>query len=134
MSANVPMWSQIEVDAGIVAASILTLRPLLKSLTSAYTTRRSMRVSFVRFIPETRDSWAKTKSSTPSHPSFSRERDVTSVMFSVDEMNEELEKEIGRPWTNGSSADHKGDIGVARLTESIIVPEDAARSKCTGGG
>lgn len=51
------MWSQIEVDIGILAASLPCLSPLLKLVWSGFSTIRAGTPSQVPTIPGYRGSW-----------------------------------------------------------------------------
>ncbi|KAH7065868.1 hypothetical protein BKA63DRAFT_585876 [Paraphoma chrysanthemicola] len=54
--AWVPVWSQIEVDVGILAASLPSLSPLVKRLWSGFTTKRSSTPSQMPDFPQYLDS------------------------------------------------------------------------------
>jgi hypothetical protein len=66
--AWVPVWSQIEIDIAIVAASLPSLSPLLQKVWTGFhhTQGRASTPSQVPTLPGYRESWR-----TPSKPSFS---------------------------------------------------------------
>ncbi|KAF2187466.1 hypothetical protein K469DRAFT_570023, partial [Zopfia rhizophila CBS 207.26] len=55
--AYVPLWSQIEVDVGIMAASLPSLTPLLKQMWSGFIRYKSMTPSRIRTLTRPRESW-----------------------------------------------------------------------------
>lgn len=57
--AWVPVWSQIELDMGIVAASLPALSPLLKKVWSGFSPPRAATPSQMSTLPGYRESWGE---------------------------------------------------------------------------
>ncbi|KAH3911995.1 hypothetical protein HBI56_174850 [Parastagonospora nodorum] len=74
--AWVPIWSQIEVDIGIVVASLPSLNPLLKHVWAPPSMRRSATPSELPDFPEYQKSWDERKS--PSDTEFDVEGSLKS--------------------------------------------------------
>lgn len=100
--AWVPVWSQIEVDVGIIAASLPCLSPLLKLAWSGFSTPRAGTPSQVPTIPGYRGSWAASNMSKNSE-------------FDVEKM-EKLEE--NGYFDNASGAETQ--IGVAKTADARI--------------
>ncbi|OAL48471.1 hypothetical protein IQ07DRAFT_622898 [Pyrenochaeta sp. DS3sAY3a] len=100
--AWVPVWSQIEVDVGIIAASLPCLSPLLKLAWSGFSTPRAGTPSQVPTIPGYRGSWAASNMSKNSE-------------FDVEKM-EKLEE--NGYFDNAPEAENQ--IGVAKTADARI--------------
>ena len=101
-----PIWSQIEVDIGIVVASLPSLNPLLKHVWAIPSMRRSATPSELPDFPEYQKSWNERKS--PSDTEF--------------DMEESLKGDSGIFYEEGS--DEEDALGVAKsgVTSKALPP------------
>lgn len=70
------MWSQIEVDVGIVAASLPSLSPLLKLVWTGFTPSRASTPSQVPTLPGFRKSWGKMDEPRTTGPKLDKKYEV----------------------------------------------------------
>ncbi|KAH7346953.1 hypothetical protein BKA66DRAFT_433216 [Pyrenochaeta sp. MPI-SDFR-AT-0127] len=106
--AWVPVWSQIEVDVGIIAASLPCLSPLLKLVCSGLSIARPVTPSQVPTLPGYRGSWGEEK-----NMSANSELDV-----------EKTSKPEGTSYFNDAwDLEEAVYIGVAKTADARIVME-----------
>lgn len=94
MWAWVPIWSQIEVDVGIVVASLPSLNPLLKQVWKGSSKKRSLTPSQLPDFPEYQQGW--NPGGSPSAPDFdvekSRNHSATSFYDESSDTEDEIDK------------------------------------------
>jgi hypothetical protein len=109
--AWIPVWSHIEVEVGIIVASLPSLNPLVKQICAGTSTRRSLTPSELPDFPDYQANWTPTKLSSD-----------------VDSDGEKSHK--GTSFYDESS-DFEDDIGVAKST-TVRTVEKPLAAEVTG--
>jgi hypothetical protein len=104
--AWIPIWSHIEVEVGIIVASLPSLNPLVKQMCAGTSTRRPSTPSELPDFPDYQASWTSTKLSSD-----------------VDSDGEKSHK--GTSFYDESS-DFEDDIGVAKATTMRTIEKPLA--------
>lgn len=92
--AWVPIWSQIEVDIGIVVASLPSLNPLLKQVWKGGSKKRSLTPSQLPDFPEYQQSW--NPGGSPSAVEFDVEKSYNAGGTSFYDESSDGEDEIDK--------------------------------------
>ncbi|KAF1831250.1 hypothetical protein BDW02DRAFT_505740 [Decorospora gaudefroyi] len=142
----VPVWSQIEVDVGIVAASLPCLSPLLKQVWVGFCHTQNHSASTpsqMRTVPGYRESWEKGVVSVD----FESDKDDFGFGMDVEKRLTVREKEMGKDmqmswFEDGLSdvdEDEDGDadegrrrVGVAQTSDGQVVSRTEALPRVVG--
>jgi hypothetical protein len=89
----VPIWSQIEVDVGIVVASLPSLNPLLKRMWAGKSKKRSLTPSQLPDFPEYQQCWDLQG---PLSPDMEKPRKASEVSFYDDTSDVEDEIDLAK--------------------------------------
>jgi hypothetical protein len=115
----VPLWSQVEVNVGIVAASLPSLSPLLKRVWSGFAPNRTTTPSCVRTLSQPTGNWdEQTFTDYPGQPSARKSNDLKGTTF-YDDDEEESGSNRAMKRTSVTS-----QVGVAVTADARIPPND----------
>jgi hypothetical protein len=89
----VPIWSQIEVDIGIVVASLPSLNPLLKRMWTGTSKKRSLTPSQLPDFPEYQECWSLQG---PPSSDIEKSRKASEVSFYDDTSDVDDEIDIAK--------------------------------------
>jgi hypothetical protein len=104
--AWVPIWSHIEVEVGILVASLPSLNPLVKQMWASTSMRRSL-----------------TPSELPDFPDYQADWSTKNLSSDVDSDGEKSHKETS---FYDESSDFEDEIGVAKTTAARTAEKPVA--------